>query len=528
MEPSWRNRGTFDAVLDGHLWLRKNSLKPEDLARFRSELAVTSATNNFMTGKPTAMFSVAEDEEGDEWFGVPPYYRSEGLPGPQHTVEHLGLEIQLVFGGAFTAWRTDYDQKGVVDTMLAVLQKDGAAQLCIDTGMGKTLIALFIICALGRKALVIVHKKDSITQWTKQAQRFLPGCKIGELRANVRRYEGMDIVITTVQSLSRGKYSEAVLDQFGFVIADEIHLMAAEVFHLAFTYVRSRYRLGLTATPERKDGLQQVIEWFFSVPAVTLSQPRSDVNVRIIHYKAGEQTPLWIGRPANMKPNLVGMIGRLTVDEWRNKLSVKEACEQAQATTGQSLIISERKQHTYTLTELITAARPTRRRFCAEQYDTLVAGYMQPQCVFSRLNAHLIAAISKHMWVEELLTVAVMTGDHTDAQRQAAKTADIVCATMQLAKESLDMPNLTRVQIETPVSKNIIQQLRGRLLRTTEAETQARGQDLVLTHLFDDWEEPSMLSGMFWGCNRFYQSQGYKIKHFTFTTEDMEKLFPVE
>jgi len=335
----------------------------------------------------------------------------------------------------------------------------------------------------------------------------------------------MDIVVTTVQSLSKGKYSQQLLDEFGFVVADEIHLMAAQVFHLAFTFVRSKYRLGLTATPDRKDGLQQVIQWFFSVPAVTLRQPRKDVGVRILHYTAGDQTPLWIGRPANRKPNFVKMITRLTEDAWRNKLSCKEIIEQAAKTQGQTLVVTERKAHVTKLTSMLAEANPMRDATFAQHNALLWEAYRTKKSPLSKFPIQIIMSISKHLGS---LSVAAMTGDHSEAERRIAKSADIITATLLLAKESIDLPNLTRLFIATPVSKNIIQQLRGRILRMTEQETKRRNLDLMLLHLFDDWDEPGIISGMFWGCHKFYKAEEYKIHHFTYDADILDSLFPVE
>jgi superfamily II DNA or RNA helicase len=492
MTDAWRQCVQYNAVLDGYFWLRKSSLSEKVLSSLRSEMSVQSATNNFVTGKPTAMFTLAREDE--TWFGVPPAFKHDLLPRPDFEIKHYGLEREIQFGGEFKSWRTDYDQKDVAEKMLQALLTSGSGLLCLDTGMGKTLVALWLIASLGVKTLVVVHKKDSIIQFTKQAHRFLPGCKVGEMRASVRRTKDMDIVLTTVQSLSKGKYSPELLSEFGFVVADEIHLMVAEVFHLAFTYLRCRYRLGLTATPERVDGLGIIIEWFFGQPVVTIRQPRSDVFVRALHYQAGDQKLLWLGNPANKKPNFTGMVTRLVNDNWRNQLIAKEICEQAISTTGQILVISERKAHVAALAALVSKLAPTRA-------ETAQAP-------------------------EKVLVIASMVGDDKDEQRQDSKRADIVVSTLKLAKETLDMPNLTRLIVTTPISKNIVQQLRGRLLRTTEEETKARGQNLVLSHLCDDWDSPGMFNGMFWGCCRFYKAEGYKIQHINFNTDTMEALFP--
>ena len=71
-----------------------------------------------------------------------------------------------------------------------------------------------------------------------------------------------DITIASLQSLSMKTYEEDVLSDFGLVIIDECHHIAAQVFSRALLKVNFRYALGLSATVNRKDGLSKVFKWF--------------------------------------------------------------------------------------------------------------------------------------------------------------------------------------------------------------------------------------------------------------------------
>ena len=62
-----------------------------------------------------------------------------------------------------------------------------------------------------------------------------------------------------VQSLSMKEYSEGTFKSFGLAVFDECHHLRAEIFSKSMSKVASKYMLGLSATPNRKDGLRKGI-----------------------------------------------------------------------------------------------------------------------------------------------------------------------------------------------------------------------------------------------------------------------------
>lgn len=127
-------------------------------------------------------------------------------------------------------------------------------------GSGKTVMALNIVSNLCLKTLVIVHKEFLVAQWFERIKTFLPNAKVGIIQQNVVEIEGNDIVIGMMQSLSMREYPE-VYNKFGFVIIDEGHHLGARVFHKSVINFDARYRLMLTATPNRTDGCDKVFEY---------------------------------------------------------------------------------------------------------------------------------------------------------------------------------------------------------------------------------------------------------------------------
>ena len=133
----------------------------------------------------------------------------------------------------------------------------------LPTGKGKTILALHIAYQLNAKTLVLVHKDDLVTGWKKDIELcFGSDMKVGIIKAK-KREVGEQITIATVQTLSRMNKDELeqYTSQFGLVIQDECHHIGLNIFNVIGSF-NSKYKLGLTATPNRTDGLNFVFDLF--------------------------------------------------------------------------------------------------------------------------------------------------------------------------------------------------------------------------------------------------------------------------
>ena len=116
---------------------------------------------------------------------------------------------------------------------------------------------------LKKKTIVVVHKDSNDTMETIVLNSFF--LKQGLVKYNriTVDIEDKDIVLSMVQSLSMKKNMKKILfDSFGLAVFDECHHLGAEVFSKSMQKVSSKYMLGLSATPNRKDGLTKVFEWY--------------------------------------------------------------------------------------------------------------------------------------------------------------------------------------------------------------------------------------------------------------------------
>lgn len=134
----------------------------------------------------------------------------------------------------------------------------------LPTGKGKSILALHIAQKLKQKTLILVHKDDLVVGWTKDIKLcFGEDIEIGLIKAKSRKV-GKQITIATVQTLSRMSEEELsqYTNQFGLVVQDECHHVGLNIFNIIDKF-NSKYKLGLSATPKRSDGLDFVFDIYF-------------------------------------------------------------------------------------------------------------------------------------------------------------------------------------------------------------------------------------------------------------------------
>ena len=132
--------------------------------------------------------------------------------------------------------------------------------LCATTGFGKTVIGAKIISELKTNTLVIVNRNNLLDQWKERLSYFLDINKkeIGQCGASKENLNGK-LDVASFQSLFKKDNLEELIKNYGLVIVDECHHVAAFSFEKVLKSIRSKYVYGLTATPTRKDGWHKII-----------------------------------------------------------------------------------------------------------------------------------------------------------------------------------------------------------------------------------------------------------------------------
>lgn len=182
------------------------------------------------------------------------------------------------------------------------------------TGSGKTVVALWLAAHLKVKTLILVHLERLRDQWVDEIKDKLglTDDEIGIVQGDTCTFEGKLIVVGMMPSIAqRQDYPRAFYKSFGLVVVDECHRVGAPFLSTVPARFPARYRIGLSATPTRKDGADRVGFWHIGPIKVTSSATALDCTVYVKRYASGR--PLW-GKDAMMRSKC------LASDPYRNAM----------------------------------------------------------------------------------------------------------------------------------------------------------------------------------------------------------------
>ena len=371
--------------------------------------------------------------------------------------------------------RTDGDPLDVhFHGELTPLQEDAArALLPHETGvfvgppgMGKTVLGAYLVAQRRRSTLVLVHRRPLLDQWKVQLALFLgiEEAAIGEIGRGKQKATGR-LDVAMLQSVTRKDSVDDRVAAYGQVIVDECHHMPAVSFERVLSEVRARYVVGLTATPQRRDG----------------HHPITEMQLGPIRYTAGPTGPR-SGRSFD---------AQLIIRETRFRLVSDQAALPIQALYRE------------------LAADPARNDLILTDVIRAIADGRSPILLTERKDHLAFFADRLRGFVKHLI---VLQGGKTEKERRASGTAlaaipddeeRLVLATGRYIGEGFDDVRLDTLFLALPISwKGTLVQYTGRLHRPHPRKTVVRIFDYV------DRAVP-MLQKMFERRLRAYRAIGY-------------------
>jgi superfamily II DNA or RNA helicase len=434
--------------------ISKDFLSEKELKNIKKELTVTPiAQLNYGPSPPS--FKVYK--ESKKRLYVPKSYGQQKFGTPElDKMKNLNVEnIDIDFKGSMRE-----KQLPVIETFLKECDNSGGGIVCLPCGFGKTVIGLNILSKLKKKTLVVCHKEFLLNQWKERIEMFIPDAKLGSIQQKKVDIENKDIVLGMLQSIAMRDYPEDTFDSFGFIIFDECHHLGAEVFSRALPKLTTTYMLGLSATPDRKDGLSKVFEYYLGNMVYCVKEREPDtVSLKIIKYYSENEK--YCDPEINFRGQLnsPAMITKVCSYNHRTEVFISEI-EKLVKLGRRILVLSERRDHlSYFHKQL------TERKICDSGY--YVGGMKQE-----------------------------------DLNESAKKK--VVLGTFHLASEGMDVPELNTVILASP--KSDIQQSIGRIFRQ---KAEDREHQPLIIDLID--ENIPSFKRKFTQRNRIYRKNKFNV-----------------
>jgi superfamily II DNA or RNA helicase len=269
-----------------------------------------------------------------------------------------------------------------------------------------------------------------------------------------------DCCICMLQTVASRDWPLDTFSGFGFTIFDECHHLGAEHFSKALMSIQTKHMLGLSATPERIDGLDNVFQWFIGPIRYQIKVREADDSVEVRVLKFTTADPAYAAEPTDC----------------RGEVSRPRLCNQ--------------------LAEYV----PRTKALCDELEPALTEG--RKLLVLSDRRAHL-EAFEAEFRARGFTSIGYYVGGMKADARDESATEKIILATFALAAEGMNVRDLNTVALVTPKSR--IEQAVGRIFRLKKEER------VFAPVIYDVHDTHDVLQGQYRKRLAFYKQCAYTI-----------------
>ena len=391
-----------------------------------------------------------------------------------------GAPVQVVFSGELRSDQTP---------AFRALAAEPIGVLSAATAFGKTVVAARLIAERHASTLVLVRTTQLLEQWRDELGKFLlfdeecvpplevtktgrvrKALKIGYLQGAKNRLTGrVDVaMVSSLLDKENQLKPDTRAQDYGLIIIDECHHVAAPTIELLMQQFHARYICGLSATPNRKDGLQPLVFMHCGPIRYTVSEKTQNKKRGFVHQVIPRFTNLQLPDAFQDQPEIYDVYAAIADNEERNALIVDDVLTALDG--GRTpLILTQTTRQAKLLTEALRLHCPN---------------------------------------------VVLLTGGRSSAEKRAtdqqlASVSDkeqlALVATGRFVGEGFDFPRLDTLFIASPVSwKGLVQQYVGRLNRSYGEKHLLQIYDYIDIGI-------KKAENMYFNRLKHYKSQDYQI-----------------
>lgn len=486
--------------------IKKTSLTDKQTQELRKELTmIPDILDKYQKGNTS--FTIYY--ESPTRFYIPRHWGIKKYGDPEANIVSEGKDLpeSVYLNSEFKPY--DY-QEEIINNFMNI-GKNGI--ICAVCGMGKTVIALNIAIRLKKRVLIVVDKEFLMNQWKTEISKYIVGAQVGVLQGSVHEigtkevkgkeytllelkelaknaglkqsgkkndiierleFANIDInpkketvtyhiTICMIQTLCGQEFPEEYFSDYGFTIFDECHHLGASYFSKALSKVQTKYMLGLSATPDRPDGLQRVFENYIGDYVIKQTQraPDKEAIVKAIWFNSENDN--YINCPTDWKGDIISakLLNQIVNFEDRNIKIFNNIKEYIIDTNRYILILSDRISHLEWF-----------ENKCKEQYSDCNIGYY----------------------------IGGMKQEKLDDNADKCK---ILLATYQMCSEAFSVKKLNTIVLTTPRKR--VEQSTGRIFRERVNERK------VAPHIIDIIDQHPCYQTKWYVRNKFYKECNYNI-----------------
>ena len=444
-------------TLTSHIMIPKAEI--ENISALRDQYTVVSRYKNGPT--------ISYYKETENYFGVPRHAvrLSKSLAETIIDKRAKGVPIDLVFKQEL--W--DYQQKAINEFSTLLIKGATGFFLEAAPGSGKTVMGLKMLECINRTTLVVVPKTDLLKQWKERILQFtnISEDDIGFVENGKANYKGKKIVIGLIHSIVLDRISTpAFCNFFGVVLFDECDSsLPPTTFSAATGLFPAKFRIGMTGTSQRADGLHVVFESHLAQYKI-LCNNTNTMDPRVIVHKFKESSGSLPSYLKDLSRRGV-LISKLTDNAIRNNLIANYIIRSFNS--GRStLVISDRKEQLKKIKQILIKVH---------KIDSKYIGFY-------------VRSLDGRMLKQE-------------EKDKTASKSPIILATYGLLGRGTDIPRLETLIFASP--RGDARQVLGRIERAMEGKKQPVVIDIVDTFY------PECIRS-YKTRLKYYESRGLRIK----------------
>lgn len=353
----------------------------------------------------------------------------------------------------------------------------------LPAGTGKTQIGLECAATLKQHTIWLTHTKELLNQAKERCENNL-NCSTSIISDGQCDVSG-DVVFATVQTLAniidKGEIKQ---DEFGLVIIDECHHLATNaesvmMFEKCINYFSARYKMGITATLHRADGLEKTTTKI--IGNVIYELKKNDTKDKLIGYYEGKPV---IEVPAD----LFQVPAKINVIHTRYDISDKDVYDINGGTLVFTKLISDLSMN--------------------EERNNLILDLL------SKLNGYTIIIserVDQLHYLDSKISSSVCIDGKTPKKKREQMVEEfkngkhkVLLASYSLVAEGFDVPMLENIIMASPVKDE-------RLVIQSIGRCQRPYGDKKLANVYDLVDDVSMLNRFFSKRKSVYKKEGWKI-----------------